>query len=79
MILIALGAYGREANLKDWEDGKDFRDHDANFREYDTQTGYVKDGTYFSKRDVGYLKSLGFKSIEFYAGQPLSVKFIVQL
>lgn len=40
-ILVATGAYGREANLSDWKAGKDFKSYN---------------GPYFSIRDIEWLK-----------------------
>lgn len=46
------GAYGREASLKDWEDGKDFYVVGAH-------------GAYCSIRDVEEVKKEGFDLLEF--------------
>lgn len=39
--LFAIGAYGREATLADWEAGKDFR---------------VVGGSYFSNREIEFIR-----------------------
>lgn len=46
---FAWGAYGRKANLKDWQSGKDFRSVQG----------------YFSIRDIVLLKSEGYSQIVF--------------
>lgn len=49
-IMIATGAYGREANIQDWKDGKDFKSY------------Y---GPYFSIRDTEWLKRNEIHTIHF--------------
>lgn len=48
--MVATGAYGRKAVLKDWVDGKDFQ---------------VLRGPYFSIRDVALLKRDGYTHVKF--------------
>lgn len=50
-VFLATGAYGRKSNLKDWQEGKDFR--------------ILGTQTYFSIRDVQRLKDDGYTSIQF--------------
>jgi len=54
--LNAIGAYGRKAELNDWESGKDFYslDHEQ----------------YFSIRDLTLLKRDGFDTIRFLDFRP---------
>ena len=52
MILFAFGAYGRESNIDDWNDGRDFS--------MDGNTG-----PYFSIRDVKALQANGYTEIQF--------------
>lgn len=51
MTFYAQGAYGRKANREDWDAGKDFRS--------------CSTGQYFSKRDFGGLRDLGYTQILF--------------
>lgn len=51
VLLFATGAYGREANAADWNEGKDFKVH--------------PDGPYFSNRDLGTLLESGKELIVF--------------
>jgi len=52
MILQAIGAYGRKANLTDYVKGRDFK---------------VLNGPYFSTRDEDRLRKEGYTEIRFYA------------
>ena len=52
MIMFAEGAYGRESNIADWVDGRDFS----------TAGGC---GPYFSIRDVKALRGAGYTEIQF--------------
>lgn len=52
MILFACGAYGREANMTDWVDGRDF-----------SMAGGM--GPYFSIRDIKVLRDSGYTEIQF--------------
>lgn len=52
MIMFAYGAYGREANIADWVDGRDF-----------STAGTT--GPYFSIRDYAALRSAGYTEIQF--------------
>ena len=49
-VLYAVGAYGRDANLKDWLAGLDFR---------------AENGSYFSIRDVPWALKDGCIAISF--------------
>jgi len=53
MILFAKGAYGREAEICDWRDGRDFS----------VANQYC--GPYFSIRDVKALQEIGYTEIQF--------------
>ena len=53
MILFAQGAYGREASIDDWLDGKDFV----------VANQYC--GPYFSIRDWKMLQQNGYTEIQF--------------
>lgn len=50
-VLIAMGAYGREASAKDWNEGKDFAVYPG--------------GPYFSNRDTGSILESGKEIIVF--------------
>ena len=52
MILFAFGAYGREADIVDWRDGRDF-----------SMAGNT--GPYFSIRDWKALQEVGYTEIQF--------------
>lgn len=52
--LVAIGAYGREANEADWLAGKDFQ---------------IQAGPYFSIRDLETIKADGVTQIIFYNRQ----------
>ena len=52
MIMMAEGAYGREASVSDWKDGRDF-----------SMAGGF--GPYFSIRDVKAIKAAGNTEIQF--------------
>lgn len=52
MIMFAEGAYGRESNIDDWRDGRDF-----------SMAGGM--GPYFSIRDVKALQGNGYTEIQF--------------
>ena len=52
--LVAVGAYGREANESDWLAGKDFQ---------------IQGGPYFSIRDLETIKNDGVTQIIFYNRQ----------
>jgi hypothetical protein len=57
----ARGAYGREANLQDWEDGKDFR---------------IVGGPYFSIRDMDEMRRQGINVIDFLNNQGYTAFFV---
>lgn len=61
--LQAKGAYGREANLTDWKDGKDFQ---------------IVYGPYFSIRDCKAIKAEGNQQIVFYTPRGF-VAFVIDL
>lgn len=61
--LQAKGAYGREASLTDWKDGKDFQ---------------VVAGPYFSIRDCEAIKAEGLQQIVFYTRQNY-IAFVIDL
>lgn len=50
-VMIAVGAYGREANAADWNKGKDFKVYPS--------------GPYFSNRDLGAILESGKEIIVF--------------
>jgi hypothetical protein len=59
-VLHLIGAYGRDATLTDWEEGKDFK---------------IYEGPYTSKRDLQYMRAHGvhFVVIENRRGETISV------
>jgi hypothetical protein len=61
--ILVTGAYGREANLVDWESGLDFK---------------VVYGPYFSIRDIALIAE-NHSAIEFYNWELKQVLFTVQL
>lgn len=64
MNAIAIGAFGRVANLTDWEVGKDFM---------------IYNGPYFSIRDIAVLKQDGYTGILFCAFPSGELLFKVKL
>ena len=62
-ILVAIGAYGREANIADWQAGKDFK---------------IMDGPYFSIRDLAEIKGYGTQQICFLNPKGFS-EFVVEV
>lgn len=63
--LVATGAYGRKANQKDWDDGKDFQ--------------IFPRGAYFSKRDCKLLKQDGYNIIGFCDLKTGEILFTVEI
>ena len=62
-ILVAIGAYGRDASLADWQAGKDFK---------------IMDGPYFSIRDLEEIKGYGTQQICFLNPRGFS-EFVVEV
>jgi hypothetical protein len=63
-ILQAQGAYMRQANLADWNAGKDFK---------------IVYGPYFSIRDLAALKKDGYTAISFVCARFGGVLFTVEI
>lgn len=59
-VLTLIGAYGRDASLADWHEGKDFK---------------IFDGPYTSKRDLQFMREHGVHIVQIvnHKGQTLAV------
>lgn len=57
-ILYATGAYGRKPTIADWTAGKDFRGEPLPGEPW-------IGGPYFSRRDAGILREMGYTEIRF--------------
>ena len=62
-VLMAIGAYGRDASLADWQAGKDFK---------------IMDGPYFSIRDLEEIKGYGTQQICFLNPKGFS-EFVIEV